>query len=211
MRGLVTVRSAVLAKALLGAVGALAFGGLLSACGATSSASAPAAVADDATPADPATFVAIGGAGRSGAFGNVVTIFSRVSDAQRECLGCRSLRVIYDGVEADGAVGAPRANAVRLDLGEACGVPTATAALPLKALSTELDAASLSAALDLRAHPRCTPAGVVRVELLAKRCLNGGDAECIEPVVREVYETTVGDLLGIVQTESLDLPNRVQR
>ena len=208
MRGFVTLRS------LVGSVGvALVASACLAGCGATSSGSqsmsAPQSIRDDGAPAA-ASFVGVGSAGRSGEFGNVVTIFSRSSDLQRECLGCRSLRVIYDGVEPAGALGVTRVNTVRFDLTQACGVATITDDNTLKGLTDDLAAASLSTALDMRAHPRCRPDGIVRMEFLAKACLNGGNEECVEPTVREVYETTVGALLAIAPTEDLTLPNRVQ-
>jgi hypothetical protein len=156
------------------------------------------------------TFIGLGEAGRSGEFNHVATVYVRKTDAQPNCVGCRALRVVYDGYDAGGPVGVPLPNGVRLNLAEACEGGATTAAVRAVPTRDRPFSAVESAPLTLTVSAeRCTPDGKVKVELVGDRCINPTVPECRDQVVRETFVTTLGEIQALAPFTGSTFPNRV--
>jgi hypothetical protein len=163
-------------------------------------------------------FAGFGGEGRSGTFGDAVTIYKRAADPQPKCPGCWNFRVVADlSKKGPGApVGKTAVSALRFSVADACGTETDSAgtssplAPTVQAAWSPLYTSDAPVALNIPSP--CQQDGLVsdtvHVEFLRQRCLNPMEPSCREMIVDESVAVKLSTIRNLTGYKGSDLPNK---
>lgn len=156
------------------------------------------------------SFIALGEAGRSGRFNNVLTVYVNAEDSQPRCIGCKSFRVIFDSMSQNGPVGNTFSTKVGANLSKICDKAGKPKLIDLTSIWRDHYSPS-TATLTVEVNPSLCKGDTFAIEFYGMKCLNPTVPECEKMVVHESFDVSmkeIGGLPPIDVTGDLLLPNR---